>query len=291
MNDQAEVLRSRVAHKQTSEGKQGMRVLTVTSGKGGVGKSNFSTNLAICMKEQGYKPLILDADFGLANIEVIFGARPQYHLAHYLEELCSMETLICQSDYGVPFISGGSGVREMLFLENHEVQRIAGGLSNLESYADTLIIDTGAGINEIVLKFCEIADEILVVVTPEPASITDAYALIKTLTKALEDTPVFKMIINKVDSAKEADGIYHKLSYVARQFLDVTLEYGGYIPYDAKLFEAVKLQKPVLVYDHKALSSRAYERISREIFNEECGVTAKTKENWLEKFKKAFSHK
>ncbi|MGL4345385.1 MAG: MinD/ParA family protein [Cellulosilyticaceae bacterium] len=290
MNDQAFALRDRMAIKTKEDlSKRNMRVLTVTSGKGGVGKSNFTTNLALCMKQQGHTSLILDADFGLANIEIIFGERPQYNLAHYIKGHCSMEQLICHSQYGIPFISGGSGVKEMLFLNQGQVGHIAEGLKSIESVAETLIIDTGAGINEIVLKFSQLADEVLVVVTPEPASITDAYALIKTLEKELVHTPRFKIIINKADSIKEAQEVFSKLNYVTKQFLKIDLAYGGFIPYDEKLFQAVKLQKPVVVYDHRAQSSKAYEQISRSLLGQEQANPMKG--SWVEKFKSVFSPK
>lgn len=288
MNDQAFILRDKMAQKQKDTNQVGMRIMTVTSGKGGVGKSNFSTNLSICMKRGGRKPLVLDADFGLSNVEVILGERPSYHLGHYLEGKCNMDELLCQTRYGVPFISGGSGVKEMLFLDRSQVQRIAEGLSSLEGCADTLIIDTGAGINEIVVKFCEIADELLIVVTPEPASITDAYALIKTLVKRLEVKPVFRVMINKVESLREAQMVYDKLSYVAQQFLAQKLEFGGYIPYDSKLFEAVKRQQPIVAYDPRAKSSQAYHRISHELFDSQQASGSGRGMNWLDKFKQAF---
>lgn len=288
MNDQAFALRDKIAQRAKEEAtKPRMRVFTVTSGKGGVGKSNFSTNLALCLSKSGKKPLILDADFGLANVEVILGERPKFHLAHYLGGQCAMDQLICRSRYGVPFISGGSGVKEMLFLRPGQVDRVVSGLKGLEEHADTLIIDTGAGINEIVLKFCEIADEVLVIVTPEPSSITDAYALIKTLAKALGEMPVFKVIINKAESLKEAESVYHKMSHVAKQFLGLELVYGGYIPYDHSVFEAVKLQKPIVNYNAKAKASQAYDAIGKRLVKG--SELATSRRSWLEKFRKAFS--
>lgn len=290
MNDQAYALRDRMAQKQKeTKKKSAMRIITVTSGKGGVGKSNFTINLALCMKELGNTPLILDADFGLANVEIILGERPKFNLGHYMNGHCTMDELICKSQYGIPFISGGSGVKEMLFLNAHQVNYIANGLSEIEAFADTLLIDTGAGINEIVMKFCEIAEEVIVIVTPEPASITDAYALIKTLHKTLEVSPKFRIVINKASSLQEAQEVFQKIRYVTVQFLGAELVYGGYIPYDQKLFESVKAQKPIRIYDYRSRSSQAYEVTARSLIPME--QEQSMGENWLERFKKVFSRK
>ena len=150
MNDQAQALRDLVSKQSKKDSK--MKIITVTSGKGGVGKSNFTTNLALSLKEYGKTPVILDADFGLANVEIIFGHRPVYNLSHFIQHKCTFEQVICESQYGIPFISGGSGVKDMLFLSQHEMDSIANELVKLEERTDLLLVDTGAGINEVVLK-------------------------------------------------------------------------------------------------------------------------------------------
>ena len=286
MNDQAQALRDLVSKQSKNNSK--MKIITVTSGKGGVGKSNFTTNLALSLKEYGKTPVILDADFGLANVEIILGHRPAHNLSHFIQHKCTFEEVICESQYGVPFISGGSGVKDMLFLSPKEMDTIANELIKLEERTDLLLIDTGAGIKEVVLKCCQIADEVYVVITPEPASMTDGYALIKTLIKDFNITPNFNIVINKAMDKKEAHEIYNKMAYVAGQFLNTSIRYAGYVPYDSKLFEAVKQQQPITQYAPKSPSSEAYRAIGRVLLNlpepEKQG-----KINWIDKFKKVFS--
>jgi flagellar biosynthesis protein FlhG len=295
MNDQAKELRSRIEALQkpdTPHTISNIQVMTITSGKGGVGKSNFTTNIALALQRQGKKPLVLDADFGLANIEVIFGENPKYNLSHLIHGECNMEELITHSKYGVPFISGGSGVKDMMFLEEKQIDHIANSLVEIDHFAEILLIDTGAGINDIVLKFCMIAKEVYVVVTPEPASITDAYALMKTLIKDFQINPTFKLVINKAESKKEAHQVFSKLAYVAKQFLGYELEYVGYVPYDDKLFQAVKKQLPILHYDEKAKSSKAYLEIANTILPKQENYTDQdSKRNWIHTFKSVFKNK
>lgn len=289
MNDQAQALRNMVLQKSPKESLASkMKIITVTSGKGGVGKSNFSTNLALSLKQYGKSPIILDADFGLANVEILFGHRPKYNLAHLIKNECTFEEVLTQNHYGVPFISGGSGVKEMLFLDQEQINHIALELKKLEEHTDLLLVDTGAGINDIVLKFCQIADEVYVIVTPEPASMTDAYALIKTIIKDFGLKPSFNIIVSKARDRKEAHDVYNKMAYVASQFLDLPIRYVGYIPYDPKLFEAVKYQQPVMKYDENCPASEAYKAIGRSILQMPQEEN-KQKINWLDKFKRVFS--
>lgn len=289
MNDQAQALRNMVLQKSPKESSpSNMKIITVTSGKGGVGKSNFSTNLALSLKQYGKSPVILDADFGLANVEILFGHRPKYNLAHLIKKECTFEEVLTENHYGVPFISGGSGVKEMLFLDQEQINHIALELKKLEKRTDMLLIDTGAGINDIVLKFCQIADEVYVIVTPEPASMTDAYALIKTIIKDFGLKPSFNIVVSKAIDRKEALDVYNKMAYVASQFLNLSIRYAGYIPYDPKLFEAVKYQQPVMKYDAKCPSSEAYKAIGRSILQIPQEENMQ-KINWLDKFKRVFS--
>lgn len=296
MNDQAQALRNRilrdkadeVVEKEITKPEKPMKIITITSGKGGVGKSNFSTNVAIALSEYSKSPVILDADFGLANVEIILGERPKYNLGHLIQKKCTLEELVTPTRHGVSFISGGSGVKDMMFLTPSQIDEIGDELGKLEGTTDVLIIDTGAGINDIVLKFSKMADEVYLIVTPEPASMTDAYALVKTLVSDFNIIPDIKVIINKADSKEEAHEVFHKISYVAKQFLKLELTYGGYVPYDAKLFEAVKKQEPVTVYAPKAQSSHAYHAVARNMAKME-NLEEKTKLGWKDRFKMIFS--
>ena len=178
--DQAEQLRNLI--KANSQAKKPVaRVLTVTSGKGGVGKSNTSINLAIQFRKMGQKVIILDADFGLANIEIMFGAVPKYNLSDLIYEGKGIKEIITRGPMGVGFISGGSGVASLSNVTQDNIQCIVQSLAELDSLADVVIIDTGAGISDAVMEFLVASGEILLVTTPEPTSITDSYSLLKAL--------------------------------------------------------------------------------------------------------------
>lgn len=288
MNDQAMQLREMIASGRRGGYGSDMKVITVASGKGGVGKSNFSVNLSLALKDQGRTPIILDADFGLANVEIILGEHPKYNLSHLLSHTCTMNDLVVDSKYGVSFISGGSGIKDMSFLAPDQLDYISENLKELEKQTDLLVIDTGAGINDIVLKFCKLANEIYVVVTPEPTSITDSYALIKTLVSEAKMRVPIKVVVNKAESKEEAHNVFHKLSYVAKQFLDTDILYAGFVPYDDAVFAAVKAQVPIVVKDKRARASIAYEQISKQLFSGR-SVREDQKEGWLSRFKNVFS--
>lgn len=290
MNDQAQQLRELMTsnHNELMKKKTQMKVITVASGKGGVGKSNFSVNTALALKAQNKRPIILDADFGLANVEIILGEAPKYNLGHLINDTCTIKEVVTMSKYGIPFISGGSGIREMMFLSPAKIDKISRALSELEEMGDVLIVDTGAGINDVVVKFSKFASEVYIVITPEPTSITDGYALIKTLISQFAIDTSIKIVINKAISKEEAQGVFNKLSYVVNNFLGVKISYAGFIPYDDKLFMAVKEQIPITIYDKRAKSSMAYKEVSKSILGSEDQNNIHA-EGWLQRFKNIFS--
>lgn len=292
MNDQAQLLRQMMNAKSViamTEG-QTMPIITVASGKGGVGKSNYSVNLALALKQLGKKPLILDADFGLANVEILLGEIPRYNLSHLIKGQCEVTELITPSRYGISFISGGSGVKEMNFLPAYQIQQIGHQLSKLSEQTDVLIIDTGAGINDIVMKFCKLADQVHLVMTPEPTAITDGYALLKTLIADGELKADVKLVINKAESQVEAHDVFKKISAVCQSFLHYTVHYAGYVPQDERLFKAVKQQVPVLIAAPEAKASAAYLQLAKLYLGStgEPITATKSKENWVSKFKRLF---
>lgn len=291
MNDQAEILRQMMGINGTSKPMQQdeMRIITVASGKGGVGKSSFSVNLALAMQELGESPIILDADFGLANVEIILGERPPFNLSHLIKGQCCIEELVTRSKYGLSFISGGSGIKDMNFLSPHQIDKISTQLAQLSKLTNMLIVDTGAGINDIVVKFCKLAHEVYIVVTPEPTSITDGYALIKTLIGQFDLDSTIKIIVNKAISQEEAHEVFHKLYYVTNQFLKRPIQYGGFIPYDEQLFKSVKEQVPVFKYNRQAKSSMAYYQVGKIVLGDKLKQVTK-KENWISRFRKIFTH-
>jgi flagellar biosynthesis protein FlhG len=245
--DQADKLREMVKHqtKQTRAAK----VITVTSGKGGVGKSNVSVNLAIAMSRMGKRVIIFDADFGLANIEIMLGIRPKYNLADLMFSGKSLSDIITQGPENIGFISGGSGIQELTNLTRDQIILLIQKLVELDKLADVIIIDTGAGITDNVIEFVAASTQVVLVATPEPTSITDAYALMKTLNRKadfnLQDT-VIKMISNNTHSDAEGNELHHKLSVVVGKFLNIKLEYLGTLLHDPVVPKSVMQQKPVL---------------------------------------------
>lgn len=245
--DQAEKLRKIVKEHTVSRGLA--RVITVTSGKGGVGKSSLSVNLAIALSRLGNRVVVLDADFGLANVEVMLGVRPQYNLADLMFHGKNLTDIITKGPEKIGFISGGSGIQELTNLTKDQIVYLIQKLVELDEKADIVIVDTGAGISDSVLEFVAASSEVLLVATPEPTSITDAYALLKTLNRksdiSLQDT-VVKMVANRIDTYDEGKELYDKLSLVVNKFLDLNLEYLGALPQDKCVSKAVMRQKPAI---------------------------------------------
>ncbi len=245
--DQAEKLRKMV--KEQTAPRRVARVITVTSGKGGVGKSSISVNLAIALSRLGHRVIILDADFGLANVEVMLGIRPQYNLADLMFRGKNLSDIITVGPENIGFISGGSGIQELTNLTRDQIVYLIQKLVELDEKADIIMVDTGAGIADSVLEFVAASSEVLLVATPEPTSITDAYALLKTLNRktdvTLQDT-VIKMVANRIDSYEDGKELYDKLSLVVNKFLNLKLEYLGALPQDPSVSKAVMKQRPAI---------------------------------------------
>lgn len=254
--DQAEQLRNIIRTKTRPQ--MVSRVVTVTSGKGGVGKTSLSVNLAIQLQKMGKRVVILDADFGLANIEVMLGVRPTANLADLMFKGKSIKEIIMPGPEGIGFISGGSGIKELVHLSRDQIFYVLQSLTELDDIADIIIVDTGAGITESVLDFAAASEEVLLVVTPEPTSITDAYALLKNLNRTQEfeaSRTVIKLVSNCVRNKKEGQDIFDKVSVVADKFLNVQLEYLGAIVNDANVSKAVMQQNPfILAYPYSSAS-------------------------------------
>ncbi len=270
--DQAEQLRNIIKAKNQLHGKPEARVITVTSGKGGVGKSNTAINLAVQFRKEGKRVVILDADFGLANIEIMFGAVPQFNLGDLVNKGKSIKEIITQGPMEIGFISGGSGISGLANMDKDSLRYIIQNLVELDVIADVIIIDTGAGISDTVLEFLVASGEIILVTTPEPTSITDSYSLMKALhihpRFSKQETNV-KLISNRVESEEEGVELYQKLNCVVEKYLDVPLAYLGAVPQDEQLSQAVMQQMPVSIQNPKAKSAVAYKKIVDKLLNKE----------------------
>ena len=275
--DQAEQLRNIIKAKQQSSKKSAARVVTVTSGKGGVGKSNTAINLAIQFKKEGEKVVILDADFGLANIEIMFGTMPKYNLGDLIYQGKTIAEIITKGPNDIGFISGGSGISGLANLDKDSLNYIIKNLTALDRVADVIVIDTGAGISDTVMDFLVASGEILLVTTPEPTSITDSYSLLKALYThpdfMAEETQI-RMIANRVVKEEDGEVLYQKLNSVVSRYLDVPLSYLGAVPQDMQLYDAVMQQMPVSIRNPKAKSALAYEKIAKEDYIVKRGITA-----------------
>lgn len=269
--DQAEQLRN-IIKASLQRNKPLARVITVTSGKGGVGKSNTAVNLAIQLKKLGRRVIILDADFGLANIEIMFGAIPKHNLSDLIYQGKNIKEIITWGPGNVGFISGGSGIAGLSNLSRDYLAYIIQNLEELDTIADIIIIDTGAGISDAVLEFLVASGEILLVTTPEPTSITDSYSLLKALNRHpryCRDNSQIKVIANRVDSVEEGKDLFHKLNSVVSRYLKLPIEYMGAIPYDSQLSKAVMQQMPVSLQAPSAKSAQAYERIAGALMQQD----------------------
>lgn len=271
MMDQAENLRN-IIKKQNQKEISNARVIAVTSGKGGVGKSSVSINLALQFTRMGKKVIILDVDFGLANIEVMFGVIPKYNLSDLIFKGKEIKDIITEGPEGVGFISGGSGIAKLVNLDKEQIRRLVNKMSELEEIADIIIIDTGAGIAPSVMEFLIASPEIILVTTPEPTSITDSYALLKALIIGEgfnSENAKIRMIANKVKTESEGRNLFEKLSIVVAKFLDVQVEYLGIIPRDDSITKAIMRQKPVSLMYPNAPSTKSFAALADYIMSDE----------------------
>jgi len=243
-----------------------VRVISVTSGKGGVGKTNCVVNLAISLARKGKRVLILDADLGLCNLDVMLGLSPKYNINHVLSGEKKIEDILVRGPEGIMVIPAASGIQELTSLTTEQRLALTSSIEGLDKDVDIMIIDTGAGISNNVMFFNTAAHEIIVVVTPEPTSLTDAYALMKVLMKKHGEKS-FKILVNTARGEKEGKNIYSIISLVAARFLNVSLEYLGYVARDDKVSRAVLNQRAVVEMFPETPASLCFKGISEKISN------------------------
>jgi flagellar biosynthesis protein FlhG len=264
--------------RRSSAGK-GTQVITITSGKGGVGKTNIVANLGFSLSRFGKKVLILDADLGLGNLDVLLGLTPQYNLSHVVRGEKMLADIVVSGPGRMKILPAASGIQELTDLSAQERHLI---FSQLETYMqafDIMLIDTAAGISSNVLYFNIHADDILVVATPEPTSITDAYALMKVLSVQY-GTDHFKLVVNGAANDREAEEVFRQISLVADRFLNISMEYYGGIILDEKLKKGVRQQKVVSEFAPLSISSRNFATLARKIAGAEIRDSKKNASRW-----------
>lgn len=246
--------------------RRAVRVVAVTSGKGGVGKTSVSVNLAMSMGRSGRRVVLMDADLGLANVDVMLGLQPRYNITHVLQGTCALDDILIDAPHGVRVVPASSGTRQMAALTSAEHAGLIRAFSSLRQPVDALIVDVAAGISNSVLDMTQAAQEVVVVVCDEPASITDAYALIKVLSRDFGVTH-FRVLANMVSSSLEGRELYNKIAKVTDRYLDVCLQYMGAVPYDEYLRKALQRQRAVVDIFPSSPSARAFKSLAAQADN------------------------
>lgn len=239
-----------------------VRTIAITGGKGGVGKTSISVNLGVALAKMGERVCLLDADMGLANVDVLLGLKAPYNLAHVLDGTHSLKEVMVEGPGGLKIIPGASGVRRMASLSSAENAGLIHAFSELSEEVDVLLIDTAAGISDSVLSFCRAAMETLVVVCDEPASITDAYALIKVLNRDYGVNRA-RIVANMAQSPSHGAALFDKIAKVCERFLDIQLEYAGAVPFDPNLRAAIQQQTAVVLSQPFSPAGKALAGLAR----------------------------
>jgi len=251
----------------------GPKILAVTSGKGGVGKTNVVANLSVSLSELGRKVVVLDADFGLANIDVLLGLTPRYHLGHVLFGNKTLTEIMVQGPKGIRIIPASSGLQRMSELTLAQRNHLVSSFTNLDSDTDFFIIDTAAGISRNVIHFLLSAQEVIVVSAPEPTAIVDAYAVIKIILAEDHNKPV-RILINSVENAQDAHEVFCQINSVVKRFLNREIDYLGHIERDSHVPQAVRSQMVVTHRFPNAPASRCFRELARRIAQQEGSVSS-----------------
>jgi flagellar biosynthesis protein FlhG len=268
--DQAKTLRDLNSHRpgpipQKSE--QPTSVYAITSGKGGVGKTAVVANLAYVLASMGKRVLILDADLGLANIDVVFGISPTFNLNHFFTGEEDLQGIMVDGPMGIKILPAGSGIQNFTNLDSHQKMRLLDGLDAMQNHFDFVLIDTEAGISENVTYFNTAAQEILVITTPEPTAITDAYALMKLLSTQYHEKN-FNLVVNQIQNEDDALDVYRKLTMVANRYLDISIDYLGSIPDDRQMVESIRKQKVISELYPGSKITQAFRQLAGRICSE-----------------------
>lgn len=284
MEEQAKELRVLMGNGKSKNGSEhNTRIIAITSGKGGVGKTNIAVNLAIAYAQIGKKVILIDGDLGMANVNVLLNVVPQYNLMQVINHQKTMKEIILDTECGIKFIAGANGFSRIANLSKEELDYFAKEFSSL-SNADIIIIDTGAGIANNVLQFVAAADEVYVVTTPEPTAITDAYGIIKIITTELVDHQInIKLLVNRVHSAEEGKRISDRIITIVGQFLNYKVEYIGFVYDDPVVQASVLRQKPFMIVNPTSKPAVCLKHIVGRIEKTDIGMDNGVS-NFLKKF-------
>ncbi|PCJ56969.1 MAG: hypothetical protein COA73_11335 [Candidatus Hydrogenedentota bacterium] len=262
------------------------RVVAVTSGKGGVGKTSTSVSLAIALANKGQRVVLLDADLGLANVEVLLGLNSLFNLQHVINGERTMSEILVKGPGGIAVVPGTSGLAKLADLREEGRKNIMAGLEELQSRADFIIIDTMAGIGRSAVSFVVASDEVLLVCTPEPSSIVDAYAMMKTIYQKRDDA-VVRLIANMVVNKKQASAVYNKLSGVSQQYLGRKLSYLGMIPRDPHVSQAIMQSQPYALRYPNTPATKYVEEIAGRLISQSAASQGGSP-NFLRRFAQTF---
>jgi flagellar biosynthesis protein FlhG len=268
LQDQATQLRSMMSRRPTAS------VIAITSGKGGVGKSNIAVNLAIQFATVGRDVVLLDADLGLANADVLCNIDLPFNLSHVISRKKSLQEVLVEAPGGFRLVGGASGLARMADLTDVDRQRLVDALAELERQTDIILIDTGAGISPNVLAFTRAADQVLIVTTPEPTAITDAYAVIKVVSRqSIPGMPSrqLSLLVNQARSRAEARVVQERIAKVAKQFLGVTVLDAGYVLHDEQVSNSVRRRQPFVIANPRSPASQCIAQLAVRL---ESGVAA-----------------
>jgi len=249
--------------KEAAHKRKNVKTIAVASGKGGVGKTNVVVNLAISMRKLGKQVMVVDADLGLSNIDILLRLAPRHNIQHLLNGDMKLKDIVMEGPHGIQIIPASSGIQELTVLDDFQRLKLLEEFDAYEDDIDVLLIDTAAGISENVAFFCNAAQEIIIVTSPEPTAITNTYALIKVLYTQYQER-AFHVLVNSAKDADEAFEVFRSISLAAEKFLSISLDYLGYLPFDESVLSAVRAQKAFVdMFPRKPISKRTREIAKR----------------------------